>query len=153
MIVASLKKKRSIVKHFPCLKTVFDFICSELNKNTKDGRYEVGFGIYAVVEKSFIKKKSEQLLESHKKYVDFQYVICGKDKIGWKFLDKSFIAAFKYDRKKDLIFFKNKPDIFFELKKDDFVIFFPQDAHAPLCGKTAVKKCVFKIPKKLFQDC
>ncbi len=75
--------------------------------------------------------------------------VSGRDKIGWKFFDKSFVVDTKYNKKNDITFFKTIPDIFITLKKGDFVIFFPEDAHSPLCGNFPVRKCVFKIPAKL----
>lgn len=149
MIISSFKNKDAVIKYLPQISIIFDFITHKLTKNIKDGKYNLDFGIYAIIGKSQPKQKSEQLLETHKKYIDLQYIISGKDKIGWKFLDKSFIVDTKYNKKNDITFFKTSPDIFITLKKGDFVIFFTEDAHSPLCGKTPVKKCVFKIPKKL----
>lgn len=149
MIISTLKNKDNIIKYLPYTSIIFDFIKHKLNKNIKDGRYELDFGIYAVIGKSQPKEKNEQLLETHKKYIDLQYIISGRDKIGWKFLDKSFVVDTKYNKKNDITFFKTIPDIFITLKKGDFVIFFPEDAHSPLCGNFPVRKCVFKIPAKL----
>ena len=149
MIISSLKNKDAVIKYIPQISSIFDFINHKLTKNIKDGRYNLDFGIYAVIGKSQPKPKNEQLLEAHKIYIDLQYIISGKDKIGWKFMDKSFIVDTKYSKKNDIVFFSTKPDIFITLKKDDFVIFFPEDAHSPLCGKTPLRKCVFKIPAKL----
>lgn len=149
MIISSFKNKDAVIKYIPQISSIFDFINHKLTKNIKDGRYNLDFGIYAVIGKSQPKLKNEQLLEAHKIYIDLQYIISGRDKIGWKFLDKSFIVDTKYNKKNDIVFFSTKPDIFITLKKGDFVIFFPEDAHSPLCGKTPVKKCVFKIPKNL----
>ncbi|GAB1402714.1 YhcH/YjgK/YiaL family protein [Elusimicrobiota bacterium] len=149
MIIATLKNKDNIIQYFPHTNIIFDFIKNKLTKNIKDGRYDLDCGIYAVVGKSQPKEKNEQLLETHKKYIDLQYIIAGRDKIGWKFLDKSFVIDTKYNKKNDITFFSTKPDIFITLKKGDFVIFFPEDAHSPLCGKSPVRKCVFKLPVKL----
>ena len=149
MIISSFKNKRKILEYMPVLKPVFEFIKKNLRTSVKEGRYEFNGGIYAVIQKSMPKPEKERLLETHKKYVDLQYIISGSDKIGWKFYDKTFKPVNKYDGKKDITFFKNSPDFFITVKKGEFAVFFPQDAHAPLCGKTSVKKCVFKIPQKL----
>jgi YhcH/YjgK/YiaL family protein len=149
MIISSVKNYNSVIKYFPQLNVIFDFINNSITKNIKEGRYKLDFGIYAIVQNSQPKPRCEQLLETHKKYIDLQYIISGRDKIGWKFLDKSFVIATKYNKKNDMTFFKTKPDFFITLKKDDFAIFFSEDAHSPLCGKISVKKCVFKIPKTI----
>ncbi len=149
MIISSFKNNKKTLKYMPVLKPVFNFIKDNIKTSVKEGRYEIGGGIYAVIQTSDPKPEKERLLETHKKYVDLQYVISGSDKIGWKFYDKTFKVFKKYDKKNDITFFKNSPDFFITLKKGEFAVFFNQDAHAPLCGVAAVKKCVFKIPAGL----
>ena len=87
-------------------------------------------------------------MEAHKKYIDLQYVISNTDNIGWKFLDNSFKIYKRYNGTNDITFYKDKPDVFFKLKKGEFVVLFPEDTHVPLCNLKPVKKCVVKIPKE-----
>lgn len=148
MLISSIKNHKNILKFFPQLDIVFDFLLNKVSSKTIDGKYNIAKDIYAVVANSEPKPKEEQLLEAHKKYIDLQYILVNTDNIGWKFLDKSFKISKRYNKKNDISFYKNKPDIFFKLKKGDFVIFFPEDAHAPLCNLKKVKKCIIKIPKE-----
>ena len=148
MLISSIKNHKNILKFFPQLDIVFDFLLNKVSSKTIDGKYNITKDIYAVVANSEPKPKEEQLLEAHKKYIDLQYILVNTDNIGWKFLDKSFKISKRYNKKNDISFYKNKPDIFFKLKKGDFVIFFPEDAHAPICNLKKVKKCIIKIPKE-----
>ena len=133
MLISSIKNYKNILKIFPQLDVVFDFLLNNISSKTVDGKYDITKDIYAVVANSQPKLKEEQLLEAHKKYIDLQYIITNTDNIGWKFLDKSFRISKKKKKKNDISFYKTKPDIFFKLKKGEFVIFFPEDTHAPLC--------------------
>ena len=90
MIISSFKNNKKTLKYMPVLKPVFNFIKDNIKTSVKEGRYEIGGGIYAVIQTSDPKPEKERLLETHKKYVDLQYVISGSDKIGWKFYDKTF---------------------------------------------------------------
>ena len=146
MLVSSMKKYKNILNFFPQLEIVFDYVIKNINNKTLDGQYNITKEIYAVVQTCQPKTKNEQVLEKHKKYVDLQLVIFGKEKIGWKFFDKKFKVLKKYNTKKDISFYSNKPDTFINLKKGEFAIFFPEDTHAPLCCDNIVKKCVVKIP-------
>lgn len=148
MLVSSMKKYKNILNFFPQLEIVFDYVIKNINNKTLDGQYNITKEIYAVVQTCQPKIKNEQVLEKHKKYVDLQLVISGKEKIGWKFFDKKFKVLKKYNTKKDISFYSNKPDTFINLKKGEFAIFFPEDTHAPLCCDNIVKKCVVKIPVK-----
>ena len=149
MLVSSMKKYKNILNFFPQLDIVFNYITKNINSKTSDGKYNITKEVYAIVQTCQPKTKNEQVLEKHKKYIDLQLVISGKEKIGWKFFDKSFKVLKKYNTKKDIAFYSNKPDAFINLKKGEFVIFFPEDTHAPLCCEKSEKKCIVKIPAKL----
>lgn len=151
MLISSIKNHKNILKIFPQLDIVFDFLLKNISSKTADGRYNVTEDIYAVVANSDPKPEEEQLLEAHRKYIDLQYILTNTDNIGWKFLDKSFKIYKRYNKKNDISFYKNKPDIFLKLKKSEFAIFFPEDAHAPLCNLKKVKKCIVKIPKEYLE--
>ena len=146
MLVSSIKKYTDILKFYPQLEIVFDFIIKNISTKTCDGKYDITEEIYANVQTCLPKPTKEQLLEKHKKYIDLQYVISGNEKIGWKFFDKSCKPLKKYNRKKDIAFYSNTPDTYINLKKGEFAIFFPDDTHSPLCCKNKVKKCIVKIP-------
>jgi YhcH/YjgK/YiaL family protein len=148
MLISSIKNYQNILNFFPQLDIVFDFIIKNISSKTADGKYYITEEIYADVQSCLPKPKKEQVLEKHKKYIDLQYIISGKEKIGWKFFDKSFKVLKKYSSKKDIAFYSNSPDTFINLKKGEFAIFFPEDTHAPLCCEKQVKKCVVKIPVK-----
>ena len=148
MLVSSIKNYKNILNFFPQLDIVFDYIVENIDNKTLDGKYNITKSIYAVVQTCNPKPKKEQVLEKHKKYIDLQYVVSGKEKIGWKFFDKKFKVLKKYNPKKDISFYSNIPDTYINLKKGEFAIFFPEDTHAPLCCQKTVKKCIVKIPVK-----
>ncbi|MFL5787553.1 MAG: YhcH/YjgK/YiaL family protein [Flavisolibacter sp.] len=50
-----------------------------------------------------------------------------------------------YNAEKDVIFFKDKPDMYFELNAGQFAIFYPEDVHAPMIGEGPIKKLVVKV--------
>ena len=152
MLVSSISNCENILKFFSQLDIVFDYIVKNINNKTLDGKYNITKDIYATVQTCQPKPKKEQVLEKHKKYIDLQYVVSGKEKIGWKFFDKKFKVLKRYSTKNDISFYSNNPDTYINLKKGEFVIFFPEDTHAPLCCLKTVKKCIVKIPVKYLSD-
>jgi YhcH/YjgK/YiaL family protein len=148
MLVSSIKNYKKILKFFPQLDIVFDYITKNVSTKILDGKYNITKEIYAVVQTCQPKLKKEQVLEKHKKYIDLQLVVSGKEKIGWKYFDKTFKILKRYSIKNDISFYSNSPDTFINLKKGEFAIFFPEDTHAPLCCDKTVKKCIVKIPVK-----
>ena len=92
--------------------------------------------------------KSNQKLEAHKKYIDIQVVISGKEYMGYTNIENTKIVE-NYDSDKDVMFLTGTVD---KLKADNtnFLIFYPNDAHMPAlcCDKPDfVKKAIFKILK------
>lgn len=150
MLVSSMKNYKNILKLFPQLDIVFDYISQNVNIKTLDGKYNITKEIYAVIQTCQPKPKKEQVLEKHKRYVDLQLVLSGKEKIGWKFFDKKFKILKRYNAKQDISFYSNKPNTYINLKKGEFAIFFSEDTHAPLCCDKTVKKCIVKIPITYF---
>lgn len=128
---------------------VLEFI-DKLNVNTSDGRYDITETIYANVESYTRKDLSQSVLESHRKYVDVQIVIAGEERIDYSNID-GLVPHAPYDPDKDIIFYKRPSTELGSvyLNGRNFVIFFPQDAHAPQITTMAlqnnVKKCVVKI--------
>jgi len=43
------------------------------------------------------------------------------------------------------VFYNDRPDMFFQLTNNQFAIFFPEDVHAPMIGKSEIKKMVIKV--------
>lgn len=105
-------------------------------------------GLYANIEEYITKDSS--LFESHRKYIDIQYVVKGKEFVRVTSFDLSKNSVIKpYDEKKDIEFFESNLYQQVMLDGSNFLVLFPEDAHMP-CMKVdsneQVKKVVIKIP-------
>ncbi len=108
--------------------------------------YEIdGDRVYAMVAKEAGRRRDEALLESHKKYIDIQLVLAGRDEMGWKTTSLCTQPAAAYDPATDLQFFADRPDAWLPTPSGFFVIFFPEDAHMPLISTGPIHKVVVKI--------
>ncbi|MCL6086817.1 MAG: YhcH/YjgK/YiaL family protein [Actinobacteria bacterium] len=91
----------------------------------------------------------EKPAEAHRKYLDLQYIIYGKEKIG--FADYSNIkkAYSEYNPEKDIEFFDSiDNECFITLSQNHYAIFFPEDIHRPgisINNPINVRKVVFKF--------
>jgi len=113
----------------------------------QNGKYEIeGDNIFVIVQEYNTKPLSEGKFEAHRKYIDIQYMIKGKEKMGYVSVDK-LKPITQYDEEKDIIFFEGDGD-FIAVDEGFFVIFHPQDAHMPgieIEASQYVKKAVIKI--------
>lgn len=96
----------------------------------KDGRYEIdGENIYASVMRYKTKPAENAKWESHKKYIDVQFVAEGSERIGYSNLSGMIIKE-NYSNEKDVQFLEGEGD-FITAEKGTFVILFLQDVHMP----------------------
>jgi YhcH/YjgK/YiaL family protein len=112
------------------------------------GSYDINSsGAFASVSEYESKPESEGFLEYHRKFIDIQILIQGREKIG--VADKGRCRDLGYEEEKDMGKLEGTAD-FITLDTGNFAIFFPQDAHMPqiFCSdqREKVKKVVFKIP-------
>ncbi len=105
-----------------------------------------GDNVYALVTQNPTKNFDSTTWESHRKYVDLQYVISGEEKIGITPLE-NVTETKPYDASKDLINYTGNGKFYHALPQV-FFLFFPTDAHRPnltLGGNKPDKKVVIKI--------
>ena len=114
-----------------------------------DGQYIFNDNILMHVETYLTKKKESGHFESHKRYIDVQYIIKGHEIIIVEEASALDIEK-EYEYDKDIVFYKSSGrGTEYMLEKNDFLILFPGDAHMPcVCedSPSFVKKIVFKIP-------
>ena len=114
-----------------------------------DGRYEVdGDNLYYLVGRYTTKSIKEGKLEAHKKYIDLQYVLSGRELLGYHPLDNLDIEE-PYNEDGDCVLYKVPDNIStVKLSEGMFCLLFPQDAHLPGCqlnGPSNVHKVVVKV--------
>ena len=102
-----------------------------------------------VLEQAYISKNKEDcFFESHKKYIDIQYVFEGEEIMEVENISNLQVTS---DYKEDLDYAKysqSKNSSILKIRQNELAIFFPQDAHMPcikLDEKKKVIKAVFKI--------
>ena len=119
-------------------------------QNLQDNVYEIeGKDFYYILASYQTVDIKKRPAEAHRKYIDFQYVISGKEEIG--FTDYSNIKKIRseYINEKDAEFFDSVVnECFVTLYQNNYAIFFPEDVHRPgvyLNNANNVRKAVFKI--------
>ena len=91
------------------------------------------------------KEESTAKFECHDKHIDIQLCLKGTEQIGWKPRQSCSQLKDEYNAEKDVTFYRDPPDIYFQLTDGQFAIFFPEDVHAPMIGEGEIKKIVIKV--------
>lgn len=126
----------------------FQFLKTADLKNLPVGTQELeGKHLFVSVSEYQGKNRADALYESHRKYIDIQYVIEGKEIIGRTSLDKVKVVE-PYNEEKDIAFYEYDGGDYMEATPQNFFIFLPDDAHRPSISagdSSMVKKLVVKI--------
>jgi biofilm protein TabA len=142
--LASAKKYYGLHKNF---KAAFDYINATDLETLAAGKHDVTDGLIVIASEAEGKTAdtATEKFECHNKNIDIQFCIRGNETIGWKPRTDCKSPKGEYNDEKDVLFFSDKPDMYFALKDSQFVIFYPEDVHAPMIGEGLIKKLVFKV--------
>jgi biofilm protein TabA len=157
MITGDIHHLEAYEKQLPpfirqCLSAIRDF---DFN-SVLDGKYEL-CGCTMSVESPATEPEEERKLEGHKKFIDIQFEIKGREEwIGVESIFDSPRALESYEDR-DLYFFESHREkeskVYFT--EGRFAVFFPEDLHRPLCqgrkGKEILRKAVMKVPVEKVQ--
>ena len=111
------------------------------------GRYSIDSNdVYMTVTESASKDFDKTNWESHRNYIDLQYIARGKEKIGVAPVQQATVTK-PYDETKDVANYSAEGQ-YYIAEPGTFFLFFPQNAHRPsilVDGYSTVKKIVVKI--------
>ncbi|MCQ2329412.1 MAG: YhcH/YjgK/YiaL family protein [Paludibacteraceae bacterium] len=152
-----IKDKLENGHKYDCLhknfKMVMEILQSLNMEALEDGRIELdGDYVYINVDTICGKSKEEANFESHKRYIDIQVPISGSEKMGFAPVDEMKEPT-NFDEAKDYFFYADRVNEVVDVEKGEFIIFFPEDAHAPMidCGQRH-KKLIVKVAVKPNED-
>ncbi len=146
MIADSLKNYKSYLSICPHLEKAFDFILNNDLASFADGRHDIdGDNIFAMVSTPQLKRPEDAPVETHRRYLDIQLVLSGKEAFGWISADDLTSPTAPFDEAKDICFWNDTPTMQFELHEGQMAIFLPEDGHAPMIGEGQIKKCIVKV--------
>ena len=114
-----------------------------------DGRHDIdGDDVFALVSSYDTGPATEKRFETHRIYLDLQYVAAGSERI-LHAPAAGLTVEVPYDEAKDIAFYAEpKASSSLLLRAGDLAVFHPADAHKPGCmagGRDAVRKVVVKV--------
>jgi YhcH/YjgK/YiaL family protein len=147
MIIDSLINAPKYYSAHPLFVRAFEYIRETDLAQAADGKGDIADGLKFIFSNSPAKTKEASLskFECHNKNIDIQVCINGEETIGWKPREKCVLPNGEYNAEKDVQFYNDAPDTFFQLNNGQFAIFFPEDVHAPMIGEGNIKKLVIKV--------
>ena len=146
MVLDKLENFGEYISLNPNFAKVLEFL---QNGNLHDlplGRNEIcGDIVFANVVEVKPKSKSEAPIEIHRKYIDVHVPLSGNEIIGYTPLAELPFAEFVEADDVALYPASLSARDYFNVKKGEFAIFFPQDGHAPAITDAPLKKIIVKV--------
>ncbi|MCD7817298.1 MAG: YhcH/YjgK/YiaL family protein [Bacteroides sp.] len=127
------------------------FLQSTDFSDISSGRYNLDELSYYNVDVYMPKKFGDGRFESHRKYIDVQYIVDGEERIYVSDIQDLNILE-PYDEDKDVIFYENNGkgrEVI--LRGGEYAVFYPKDGHMSSMASDIpqqVKKVVVKVPVK-----
>lgn len=92
------------------------------------------------------KTKDDAKIETHNNFIDIQIPLTGTELMGY--MPRKDLAEAEYNAEKDITFYTGHATDYLTVKPGMFVIFFPEDAHAPGVTEVELKKAIVKVRVK-----
>lgn len=119
---------------------------NDLNSYEK-GTYTIdGKDIFVNIVEYETYEKEERFWEAHKKYIDIHLMIDGCERIDLNFIEQ--LTQKDYEEESDFLPLEGENNGYVELRKGDFLVCYPEDAHMTAIKvneKEYAKKAIFKI--------
>lgn len=146
MIVSTLSQSKRIEGLHPLFKEAFDYIKNNDLLNAPLGRIELkGDDLFINNVEVDALEKNKQVLEIHRKYIDIHVLLSGQEIMGWLPTEESKEEKQAFDVEADCALYTDAPSTFITMRPQDFVIVYPEDAHAPIIGTGKIRKLIVKV--------
>ncbi|WPR71153.1 YhcH/YjgK/YiaL family protein [Flavobacterium sp. NG2] len=147
MIIDTLSNAARYYHMHPNFKKAFEFVEQNDIANLPDGMITLADGLRLIVNTGNGNKKEEALefFECHDEHIDIQLCVSGQETYAWKTREKCNQPNGDYNTEKDVRFWLDQPDTFFQLTNNQFAILYPEDCHASMIGEGEIKKLIFKV--------
>jgi YhcH/YjgK/YiaL family protein len=146
MILDQLENAAAYYTFHPRLERGLRYLQTMDLEHLAPGRYDIASDqVFALVQEYDTKPLAEGFWEAHEKYIDIQYVVAGRENMGYAPLGS--LQESERNGDLDLIKLEGQGQ-FVVLNQGSFVVMAPPDAHMPgmaIDGPQLVKKVVVKV--------
>ena len=146
MIIDTINNLANYVEMNPLFADVVDFLKQHDLQTMEAGSYQIkGDDVALKLQVAAQRTMETCFLESHVKMIDIQIPLTCEETYGYSPLEE--LPEATYDAEKDMTIYEGvNPKEYVTLAPGMFVIFFPQDGHAPcIIDEPEITKAIFKV--------
>ena len=145
MVIDTLENFGKYVSLNPLFTTVAEYMkendifTQEVGKIRLDG--EDLFVNYAVAKGKTV---GDARIETHNRMIDIQIPLSCPETMGYT--PRKNLPKAEYNEEKDITFYSGEAEKYITVNPGEFVIFFPEDGHAPcVSDNPEIRKAIFKV--------
>ncbi len=145
MILDTLENFEKYASMNPLFPKVVEYLKNNDLALHEPGKVEIE-GKDLFVNYSIAKGKTPEVarIESHNRMIDIQIPVSCPETMG--FTPRKNLPETEYNAEKDITFYPGLAEKYITVNPGEFVIFFPQDGHAPCVSEESeIQKVIFKI--------
>ena len=146
MIIDTIENLGKYVTLNPLFADVVEFLKNNNLQTIEEGKHFIkDKDLFVNIQVAKGKTQDAAVLETHIEMIDIQIPITCEETFGYTPLCD--LPDFEYNAEKDITKYGDtKAQTYVTVKPGQFVIFFPQDGHAPcIVNQPEIKKAIFKV--------
>ena len=145
MIIDTISNFDRYLSITPLFKDVAAFLKDNDLNLLEEGIHEIkGKDLFVNITTADCRTPDEAVLETHRVMIDIQIPLSAEETYGY--IPAEDIPQAPYDKERDLTLIPGVfPQSFVTCRPGMFVVFFPQDGHAPCIAPGNFKKAIFKV--------
>ncbi len=146
MIIDTIENLGKYVELNPLFADVVEFLKNNNLQTIEEGKHFIkDKDLFVNIQVAKGKTQEAAVLETHIEMIDIQIPLTCEETFGYTPLCD--LPVFEYNAEKDITKYGDtKAQTYVTVKPGQFVIFFPQDGHAPcIINQPEIKKAIFKV--------
>ncbi len=130
----------------PLFCQAFEYIRATDFSALPTGRIELnGDRLFINVCETELLAPENQKLEVHRRYIDIHVPLTQTETIGWKHISDLGESEAPFDEEGDFALYADTDVAYIPVQPGEFLVVYPEDAHAPLIGKGHQRKLIVKV--------
>ncbi len=152
MVIDQLSNSQQYAVLGAGISRAFDFLKEPETAALQPGKYHLdGDKLFAIIQEYDTLDSATEQMESHRKYIDVQYVISGEEMVGLALLKDQQVSK-PYSDAEDFMLYKDAPEFYVKLSAGMFMIFYPTDPHMPCLRVNDTPEKIKKVVVKVAVD-
>lgn len=147
MILAHIEDSERYFSLHPLFKQLFDYVKTHDLSQVPAERITLdGERLFINVADASLKSPEEQVLEVHRRYIDVHFPLSSNEVMGWSPLQGLQTESVNpFNEEDDYAVYAEAAQTYLTIRPGEFVIVWPEDAHAPIIGEGKLRKLIAKV--------